>query len=203
MNFSKFLLLLLFVVCVSIACVTETKKVEKAENYGNDTKPNPPISKKTTGTSKGAKETTTSNSFDGQELVFKGENAEIKIEDDLKTSLENQNHPKLWFEYKDEKENIVKKEISNEIIEIIENKWKSHLIYLYHTNITDNKDAIYESTFGNSMEGEASSKKLEKLEIELPKKRTNFTKDEIKTLIALQEKLATERFEELAKHFNQ
>lgn len=203
MIFSKNLLLLLLVICVSIACVTETKKVEKAENYGDNTKSNPPISKKTTETSEGAKETTSEDSFNGQELVFKGENSEIKIETDLKTSLENQEHPNLWFEYKDEKENIVKKEISNEIIEIIDNKWKSHLIYLYHKNITDNKDAIYESTFGNSMEGETSSKKLEKLEIELPKKRKNFTKDEIRTLIVLQEKLASERFEELAKRFNQ
>ena len=139
----------------------------------------------------------------GEPVVFKGENAEIIIKEDLRTSLENQEHPKIWFEYKDQNENLVKKELPDEISKIIKTNWKTRLTYLYHKHITDDKNAIYESTFSDRMEAINSLNNLRELETDLLENRKKFIDDEIWQLLRTQMELALERFEELAKHFDQ
>ena len=201
MKVSKLAILLLLVVCVTNACVTQTAEIEKTENFGGDAKSTPTILQNTPETYVGALETPTP--FTRQEVIFKGENAKINIEQDFRISINNQKHPKIWFEYEDKNGNIVKKEISDETKNAIKNTWKSRLTYLYAENISESGNEKYDASFENTMEGVSASNKLEQLEVNLFDNRKKFTDNEINNLLVLQGKLAFERFDELSKHFDE
>ena len=151
--------------------------------------------------SKGSVIRVTPPPFLGQKAKVKGENQAIKITDDLKTSVEQQQLPKIWLEFDQESGEVLKTELDSKLKEQLSSDGKSLFQYQYVINNSENPDERYDVSYKNSMTFINTLNEIKKMEIDSPDGKRRLTEEETTEILFKQAGLINDRYYELDDHF--
>ena len=139
--------------------------------------------------------------FLGQKATVKGENQAIKIANDLKTSVEQQELPSVWLDFEQENGKVLRTELDDKFDENLKSAGEALFRYQYVKHHSENPDERYYASYDQLMIFENTCNKMSKLEIDSPNGKRNLTEDEILEILYKQSGLINDRYYELDDYF--
>ncbi len=151
--------------------------------------------------SKGAVFQVTTTPLPGKTAKIRGEYTPIKITENLKDSIEQQDLPKIWLEFEKENGEILKIELDEQLKESLKSAGEALFHYQYVKYHSENPDEGYDATYNHSITFDNSLNKIRKSEIDSPDGKRILTEEEAKEILSKQAGLINDRYFELDDHF--
>lgn len=143
----------------------------------------------------------TSTPFTGQKATIRGEMPQMKIADNLKDSVEQQDLPHIWLEFEQENGNPLKVELNDQTKSNLASVGKALYKYQYVKNNSENPDEKANTAYNHSLSFADSLNGIRNLEMDLPDGKRKLTDEEIYNLLSKQAGLINDRYYELDDHF--
>lgn len=142
-----------------------------------------------------------SNTFSGKTAIIKGEYAPIKVNENLKDSVEQQELPNIWLEFEKENGEIKKVKLDANSIKKLDIAGKSLFNYRFLKNNSDDSNVIVNSAYNHSINFGNALNTLRVMKIDSPDGRRKLTEEEVQEILDKQAGLINDRYFELDDHF--
>lgn len=140
--------------------------------------------------------------FPGKTAKIRGEYSPIKITENLKDSVEQQDLPKIWLEFEQENGEVLKTELDEKLNENLKTAGEALLHYQYIKYHSENHDELANAAYNHSITFVNSLNEIRKSEINSPDGKRILTEEEAAEILSKQAGLINDRYFELDDHFN-
>ncbi len=139
--------------------------------------------------------------FIGQKAKVRGENQTIRVADNLKDSVEQQELPNIWLEFDEGNSKFLRTAPDSNFNENLRLVGQALLHYQYVINNSANGDERFNASYNHSITFEKTINAMRQSEIDSPDGKRKLTEDEIRDILHKQAGLVNDRYFELDDYF--
>lgn len=139
--------------------------------------------------------------FFGKVAIIKSDFEPIKFQDNLKSSVEQQELPKIWLEFQKENSEMQKVELDDTFREKLSVAGRLLFNYRYVINNSENPDERYNASYNQLQNAVWTRNDFREMKIDSPDGERKLTEDEVSAIFDKQNGLINDRYFELEDHF--
>ena len=139
--------------------------------------------------------------FLGKTAVINSEYQPIKIADSLKSSVEQQDLPKIWLEFQNKNSEIQKVELNDTFKKKLAVAGRLLLNYQYIINNSEDPNERFDASYNQLQNAVWTRNDFREMEIDSPDGKRKLTEDEVSEIFDEQAGLINDRYFALDDHF--